>query len=376
MKRPIKLAVATIALSVVLFAACYSGVAPRDIPTPVPPEPTPNPRELVLPKDDRSHSAPIEWWYYNGHLKSEVGEEYSFHFVIFQTEDNDAASQIEFGQAGITNIQKGKHTYISSARPGFQNPLTEEDDNSLLNLQLGNFNLKIAADGSHTFAAHDPDGNAGLELVTEIPTEVMLHEGIGWMDWPFGWTYYYSYPRMQANGVLTVDGSTVDVEGEIWFDHQWGDFFVVGKPAGWQWFAIHLDDRRSLMIAEVRGAEGEVLEIDGTLTQSGFEQRVLDAEQDGIELEIQDYWVSDHTAGKYPAKWRLRVGSIDLDIVMMPSIADQEVPALPYGNQAAAYWEGRVDLTDYSSGEPIGQGFAELSGYVEPRPLIWRREKK
>ncbi len=377
MKGPIKHAIVTTALLIgLLHVACSSSVAPRDVPRPAPPEPTPTPRELVLPRDDRSHSAPIEWWYYNGHLKSEEGEEYSFHYVIFQTEDNDTSSQIEFGQAGITDIQKRKHTYISSERPGSPNRFTEDDDNSSLNLQLGNFNLEIATDGAHTFSAQDPNGRSGLDLVTEVPAEVMLHEGIGWMDWPFGWTYYYSYPRMQANGILTIEGRKIDVKGEVWFDHQWGDFFVVGKPSGWQWFAIHLDDRRSLMIAEVRGSEGEVLAIDGTLIQSGAEQRVLDVEQDGIELVVQDYWISPRTSGEYPAKWRLLIDSIDLDIVMMPTIADQEVPALPYGNQAAAYWEGRVDVTDTASGESLGLGFAELSGYVEPDPLSWRDEKR
>ena len=377
MKGAIKQAIVMMAVFIgLLHAACSSGIEPRDVPTPRPPEPTPTPRELILPADDRSHSAPIEWWYYNGHLKAEEGEEYSFHYVIFQTESSDAASQIEFGQAGITDIEKAEHTYISSERPGPPSSSTEDDPDRLLNLQLGNFDLEIAADGSHTFAARDQNGTSGLELVTEIPTEVMLHEGNGWMDWPFGWTYYYSYPRMQANGVLTIDGRKVDVKGEVWFDHQWGDFFVVGKPAGWQWFAVHLDDGRSLMVAEVRGAGGEVLAIDGTLIQSGSEQHVLDDEQDGIALEVQEYWTSPRTAGEYPAGWRLRVDSIDLDILMMPSITDQEIPALPYGNQAAAYWEGRIDVTDTSSGESLGRAFAELSGYVEPEPLSWRSDKR
>ena len=359
-----------------IFAGCSADVAPRDVPTPRPPAPTPTPRELILPADDGSHSAPIEWWYYNGHLEAENGDEYSFHYVIFQNEDNASASQIEFGQAGITDLQKTEHTYISSNRPGSPRNVSENDPENLLNLQLGNFNLEIAADGSHTFVAHDPNGDSGLELKTESPWEVMLHEGIGWMDWPFGWTYYYSYPRMQSNGVLTIDGRKVDVKGEVWFDHQWGDFFVVGKPAGWQWFAIHINDGSSLMIAEVRGAEGEVLGIDGTFIQPGTEQRVLDVDRDGIELKVQDHWTSPRTAAEYPAKWRLQIESINLDILMMPSIADQEVPALPYGNQAAAYWEGRVDVTDVSSGESLGRAFVELSGYVEPAPLSWRSEKR
>ena len=98
--------------------------------------------------------------------------------------------------------------------------------------------------------------------------------------------------------------------------------------------------------------------------------------RDGIELEVQKHWTSPRTAGEYPAKWRLQIDSIDLDIVMTPAIADQEIPALPYGNQAAAYWEGRVDVTDSSSGESLGRGFAELSGYVEPEPLSWRGERR
>ena len=359
-----------------LQAACSNGIAPRDVPTPHPPVPTPTPRELVLPADDGSHSVPIEWWYYNGHLRSETDEEYSFHYVIFQTEGGDAVSRFEFGQAGITDVQRGEHTYISSELSASTPSFTEANSEILLNLQLANFNLEIATDGSHTFSAQDPNGVSGLELATDVPTEVMLHEGIGWMDWPFGWTYYYSYPRMQANGILTIDDRKVDVKGEVWFDHQWGDFFVVGKPAGWQWFAIHLDDGRSLMIAEIRDAEGEVLAIDGTLIQSGSEQRVLDAEQDGIALEVQEYWTSPRTAGEYPAKWRLRVDSINFDVLMTPSIADQEVPALPYGNQAAAYWEGRVEVTEASSGESLGRAFAELSGYAEPEPLSWRSEER
>ena len=375
MKALINHIVATTALSVgLLHVACSGGVTPRDVPTPAPPEPTPAPREIVLPADDRSHHAPIEWWYYNGHLESEDGQEYSFHYVIFQTEDSASYTQIEFGQVGITDIRQRNHTYFSSERPISPRAANDDHEDNLLNLKLGNFDLEIAADGSHSLAARDPDGTAGLQLATETPEEVMLHEGIGWMQWPFGWTYYYSYPRMQTHGRLTLDGRSVDVKGEVWFDHQWGDFFVVGKPAGWQWFAIHLDDDRSLMISEVRGADGEIVAIDGTIVQSGSEQRVLEDVEDDIELEVLDYWTSIHTAGEYPASWRLRIDSVDLDLLMTPSIADQEVPANPYGNQAATYWEGRVDVIDPSSGEAIGLGFAELSGYVEPVPLSWREK--
>ena len=39
--------------------------------------------EVTLPKDDAPHQAQIEWWYYNGHLSSESGKQYSFHDTVF-----------------------------------------------------------------------------------------------------------------------------------------------------------------------------------------------------------------------------------------------------------------------------------------------------
>ncbi len=355
-----------------LTVACSNGVVSREIPTPGPPEPTPEPRELRLPADDASHDAPIEWWYYNGHLAAEDGSEFSFHFVIFQTQSGIGATQIEFGQAGITVVDEGSHTYLGS--DGFGSSETNDADRTsdLLELDLANFSLAIASDRTHSLSATDASGSTSIRLQTDQPREVMLHNGAGWMDFQFGWTYYYSYPRMQAEGELTLGGAEIPVTGEVWFDHQWGDFFVVGKPAGWQWFALHLSDGNSLMVSEVRGADGNVIAVDGTLTNPGSDQRTLDPEIDGISLETTDHWTSPDTGGVYPAEWRLQIESIGLDVVLVPSVADQEVPAIPYGNKAAAYWEGRVDVLDPSSLDVIGVAFAELSGYVDPEPLSWR----
>ena len=354
-------------------SACSNESIPREIPTPSPPQPTPEPRELRLPDDDSAHDAPIEWWYYNGHLESATGSEYSFHYVVFQTQSDTAATQFEFGQAGITDVDRGSHTYLSS--DGFGDSYVEDADDasSLLNLNLGNFALEVGLDGGHSLLATDAEGSNSVRLRIGRPRDVMLHEGIGWMDWPFGWTYYYSYPRMAAEGVLTLDGNEVDVTGEVWFDHQWGDFFVVGKPAGWQWFALHLDNGDSLMVSEVRGADGDVIAVDGTLLSAETGHRVLDSQNDGISLEITDRWTSPATGGDYPAGWRLRIDSIGLDVLLSPTVKDQEVPAMPYGNKAGAYWEGRVDVYDSSSRDLVGVAFAELSGYVDPEPLDWRK---
>lgn len=50
------------------LGACAPSV--YDAPYPVVP--------VELPRDDAAHPAPIEWWYYTGHLEAESGEEVGF----------------------------------------------------------------------------------------------------------------------------------------------------------------------------------------------------------------------------------------------------------------------------------------------------------
>ena len=127
------------------------------------------------------------------------------------------------------------------------------------------------------------------------------------------------------------------------------------------------------MVSEVRGADGRVLATDGTLIEPGSPQKVLEAERDGLQLDVLEHWTSPHTDGEYPSGWRIRVESVGIDVKLAPTVADQEIPAMPYGNQAAAYWEGRVDIFDTATGLNVGTAFAELSGYVDPEPLTWRK---
>jgi len=180
--------------------ACVGGAEPRVIPTPGPPEPTPAPRALSLPADDASHTAPIEWWYYNGHLVSDAGDDYSFHFVIFQTQNDQSLETFEIGQAGIADVSSGVHHHLSSDGFGVVEVEGEATDRDLVSLELLNFSLGIDVDGGNVLEAWDETSGTGFSLRMSKPETVMLHEGVGWMDWPFGWTYYYSYPRMRLRG--------------------------------------------------------------------------------------------------------------------------------------------------------------------------------
>jgi predicted secreted hydrolase len=75
---------------------------------------------------------------------------------------------------------------------------------------------------------------------------------------------------MDAAGVLRLDGRDLHVEGDAWFDHQWGDFISVGG-GGWDWFAVNLDDGTDLTVSLVRDADGSYPLVYGTGSTAVFE---------------------------------------------------------------------------------------------------------
>ena len=83
-----------------------------------------------------------------------------------------------------------------------------------------------------------------------------LHDEDGWIDFgPAGGSYYYSRTAMDATGTVRLGDATLEVTGDAWFDHQWGDFISVGG-GGWDWFAVNLDDGTDLTLSLVRAADG------------------------------------------------------------------------------------------------------------------------
>ena len=359
---------------VVAFAfGCTASVAPQPIPEPGLPLPTATPQPLAFPADHASHVAETEWWYYSGHAESEHGQEFGFHVALFRTQGGDAGFHYDRVQASVIDLADGVRW--DWTRDG----VSEDEDaaagvGNVLDISVGDARLRIDRDGSHAISVSDPASGTSMDLVLAPSESVMLHHGIGWIPFPFGSSYYYTLPRMPATGTIRIGDTSdaVTVQGEVWYDHQWGDFIVLGWPAGWYWVGLHLDDGASLMLSEVRAPDGGRYRLFGTHLGADGRQRTLDAEDDGIELEHLEYWRSGETDAEYPISSRISVESLGLDVTLEPSAADQETVTRIGENVAATYWEGSVSVIDSDSGETIGRGYLELAGYVPPDPLSWR----
>ena len=354
----------SLSICLVVLTGCVKISETRLVPSDAAADPTPSPREIVISVDQYPHDSRLEWWYHNGHLSTELGREFGFHFVVFKAQDGINEPNV-VAQLGIIDVDSSTHYEASRADTGLR-----FSDAGALDIEIADWIYTIGDDpGDHAFSAKNDTVSLSLDLTTS--TAVMLHNEIGWMPTEVGSTYYYSWPRQIANGELIVGGESFEVSGTAWFDHQWGEFFVLGKPSGWQWFAIQLDNGGSLMVTEVRGINGDVIDTYGTYMDPDGAVTHLSYAADSIDVKVLDHWVSPSTGGVYPSGWELTVGSIGINLVLTPLMVNQEVlGSLP---KASTYWEGKVNVEGQLKGENVfGDAYVELSGYVDPDPVIWR----
>ena len=380
------------ALLALVLAACSGPVLanppaarPSVVPqTPVPAAPA-DPQSVVLPRDDGPHDRLTEWWYYTGHLAAADGRTFGFEYVIFRAErggfpvswashlavTDESANRFAYGQRSEIGPQVDHSPRDAGGKPsGFAlrlvgmdpaRPATGANAAWTMAGSGGHDTLSAALGPAEAAATAMPMG-LGLQLALNPTGPPVLHDRNGWVDFgAAGGSYYYSRTRMTAAGTLVVDGERVAVTGTAWFDHQWGDFIAVGG-GGWDWFAVNLDDGTDLTLSLVRSVDGTYPLVYGTLVRPDGTSRYV--ARDEISVDAQGQWTSARTGATYPSGWRVRVSGAALDLVIVPTLRDQELDTR--ATTGVVYWEGSQRVTGTRAGRPVtGKAYVELTGYAD-----------
>jgi predicted secreted hydrolase len=386
--------VALLAIVVCLTACTGSGGAPiLANPTAArPSEPAPtatpvavaDPLPVVLPRDDGPHERLTEWWYYTGHLRADGGRRFGFEYVIFRAErgvfpttwashlaiTDETGDRFVFTQRLEVGPQVDRSPRAANGEPtGFDLALTGIDPSRpdtfgrpawTMRGSGGDDHLVAEASGDEAAAAGVPDG-LGLDLRLRPTKPAVRHDRDGWIDFgSAGSSYYYSRTAMDAVGTVTLGDRTLDVEGEAWFDHQWGDFVSVGG-GGWDWFAVNLSDGTDLTLSLVRDADGSYPLVYGTLVDAAGGTTHLEATD--FDLAVTDRWVSPATNADYPAGWSIGIPSAALTIRLAPTVAAQELDTR--ATTGVIYWEGSQAVVASGPDGPLtGEAYVELTGYA------------
>ena len=374
-------------LVAIVVAGCTGGpvlanppaVRPSPPATPAPSARPTDPIPVVFPRDDAPHDRLTEWWYYTGHLRDTAsGDRYGFEYVIFRAERGDFpvtwASHL-----AITDESHGRFLYAQRAeigpgvdlRPsggGFDLAMLPDPERPAGGTNppwrmtgIGGADRLIATTTTAESAAAGSASPIGLDLRLTARKPPALHDRDGWIDFGAGGgSYYYSRTRMSAHGTVTLDGRILPVDGEAWFDHQWGDFIAVGG-GGWDWFAVNLADGSDLTLSFVRDRTGAYSLVYGTYVGADGSATHLPA--DAFAVTVTGHWTSPKTGAVYPAGWHVTVPGQGLTIELAPTVAGQELDTRP--TTGVVYWEGSQVVRATRNGTPVaGEAYVELTGYA------------
>lgn len=321
--------------------------------------------QLDFPTDHRAHPAyRSEWWYLTGNLVDTDGQPYAFQFTIFRqalrppgAEQPDNAwlnPQIYLGHLALVDLNQQSHRSVerlSRAGPGLAGSSAAP-----LRIWLEDWQLAAVTESALfplQLTAVNADQQIGLDLAISATKPKVLQGNAGLSQKspePGNASYYYSYPRLNVSGQIHWDGKPHSVNGQAWYDHEWSSSVLADYQTGWDWFSLQLDDGRELMLFQIRAKPGHPLTQQSILIDQDASTRKLSSQQ--VDLTVLEHW-SSPGGKRYPARWRLRIPTENMDLEIAPRLADQEM------RHSITYWEGSVSI----NGSHSGLGFVELVGY-------------
>ncbi len=328
-------------------------------------------KTFSFPRDHYSHPEfQTEWWYYTGHVRSRDGRSFGYQLTFFRTalqrkksgESKWALNTIYFAHFALTDQKEKAFMFREKISRGALEQAGAGTDR--FHVWVEDWSLK--GEGTdHLLEARDPSMTIRFRLTPLKPPVVNGMDGVSQKAEGDGYaSYYYSLTRMKTGGELTLRGERMTVEGISWMDHEFGSNQLREYQVGWDWFSLQLGNNTELMLYLIRHQDGTLDPYSsGTLTYPDGASRHLTLEE--FEIEVKGTWKSRKTGGRYPARWRIRIPQLNIDLKVTPTVSDQEL--VTQESTRIAYWEGSVSVNGSYEGKPVsGLGYVELTGYAEP----------
>ena len=329
---------------------------------------------VSFPADHAAHPAyQTEWWYYTGHLRATSGKTYGYQLTFFRHRLDSSGPTLSPSKWFADNLYMA-HMAITDEQ-GRRFVYGEKRNRAALGLagaaeeryHVWNEDWLAERLGSvHHLKGDIPGFKLNLILTPLKPP--VLHganqDGLSQKGEGQGHaSYYYSYTRMQTEGVLHTSDGALDVEGISWMDHEFGSTQLQESQVGWDWYSVQLANNHELMLYHIRHKDGSFDPYSsGTLVRP--DGTSLHLRREDFQIQAHDTWRSSKSGAVYPQRWTLHVPKADLTLHLEPVLTDQEL--ITDNSTRVTYWEGSVWVRGSMQGQATeGVGYVEMTGYVQ-----------
>jgi predicted secreted hydrolase len=321
-------------------------------------------RPFVFPADHGPHpDYATEWWYLTGNLQDPSGAAFGYQLTLFRIglepgePANDSAwrtHQVYMGHLAVSDIGGRRHHSASRFERAALGLAGARADP--LAVWLGPWSIRGQPGGPFPLRLEAAGADFAIDLSVAAGERPLVLQGDRGLSQksaaPGNASHYYSYTRLPTEGEIRIGDRRWQVAGHSWFDREWSSSALGPDQAGWDWFALHLEDGRDLMYYRMRGIDGQAQSFSqGVLVASDGSVTRLSADQ--VEAVPRRTWTGP-TGNTYPVAWRLRIPDQGLDLSVEAAFDAQEM------RHAVEYWEGAVRV----SGSHRGVGYLEMSGYA------------
>ncbi len=319
------------------------------------------PAKIRFPDDSGPHpSFRTEWWYYTGNLKTRDNQMFGYQLTFFRQAlscepvkkgSGWRTRQLYFAHLGLTDVKNGK--FYSAQRMNRESLGIAGSRAIPFKVWVDNWQV-VQADNALRMRASDNSVSFDFSLYDFSKPVLQGANGLSQKGPnPTNASYYYSIPGMVTKGNIRIGETTYPVAGLTWFDHEWSTSALSDDVAGWDWFSVHLDDGRNLMVCRIRNRKGEANGF-GFGSLSYPDGRVEILHHNEFTVHPEETWKSPETGITYPAGWRIALPEKGLALSVVPLIPNQE------HTHSFAYWEGAARFV---SDRVQGLGYIELTGY-------------
>ncbi len=213
--------------------------------------------------------------------------------IEYQLKNNLYDIDPRFNRALLEVVEQGK---LPAPDVMFPTPVTVAMDK--LALDFGGNTFAKDAQGNYLIKVQHPNGTESFDVKLAPKKKVMLHgtDGVVSVGIKSETMYYYSIPRCEATGTITINGVSIPVTGQGWFDHEFGGDRrenVYGPPTSdtmaddspqkddthaWNWFAVQLSN----------GVDLSITNLMDTSAKKKDKTPVKKSDDDEAEFDIDD----------------------------------------------------------------------------------------